>query len=240
MRAILLAAGFGTRLRPLTDRIPKCLVPINGTPLLGIWLENLFQAGIERVLINTHYLADQVIEYISGSQYVDRVELVYEETLCGTAGTLMNNAGFLGGEDGLLIHSDNYCLSDLGKLIAAHQQRPPECMMTMLTFKSENPSSCGIVELDDRGVMVNICEKCDDPPGNLANAAVYVISNQLILYIDEQLKNATDFSVDVLNHLSGYVYTHPVDDVLIDVGTVQRYEKANNIAKSLSCCNAEM
>lgn len=239
MRAILLAAGFGTRLRPLTNRIPKCLVPINGKPLLGIWLESLFQVGIERVLINTHYLAEQVIEYISEHQYADRIELVHEETLYGTAGTLMNNAGFLGGEDGLLIHSDNYCLADLNKLISAHQRRPSECMMTMLTFNSENPSSCGIVELDERGVMVNICEKCDDPPGSLANAAVYVISNQLIRYIEEQLENTTDFSVDVLNHLSGYVYTHPVNDVLIDVGTAQSYEKANNIAKGLSCYDAK-
>ena len=60
MRAILLAAGLGTRLRPITDKIPKCLVPINGKPLIDYWLEQLTKAGIEKFLINTHYLHEKV------------------------------------------------------------------------------------------------------------------------------------------------------------------------------------
>ena len=63
MRAILLAAGYGTRLRPLTNKIPKCLVSIKGKPLLQIWLEQLTAAGIGPFLINTHYLADQVVDF---------------------------------------------------------------------------------------------------------------------------------------------------------------------------------
>ena len=68
MRALLLAAGLGTRLRPLTDTMPKCLVPIKGRPLLSIWLERLTQAGIGPFLINTHYLANQVEVLLEASQ----------------------------------------------------------------------------------------------------------------------------------------------------------------------------
>ena len=65
MKTILLAAGLGTRLRPLTENIPKCLVPIKGKPLLQIWIENLHAAGISNFLINTHYLYDKVNLFLS-------------------------------------------------------------------------------------------------------------------------------------------------------------------------------
>ena len=68
MKAFLLAAGLGTRLRPLTDSVPKCLLPINGKPILEIWLEKLAECGVEEVLINTHHLADQVEGFIQENQ----------------------------------------------------------------------------------------------------------------------------------------------------------------------------
>ena len=112
MRAILLAAGFGTRLMPLTANIPKCLVPIKGRPLLDYWLDRLTQAGIGPFLINTHYLSEHVAAFIQSSVYRDQVTLVNEAKLLGTAGTLIANLGYFGGKDGLLIHADNYCLAD--------------------------------------------------------------------------------------------------------------------------------
>jgi mannose-1-phosphate guanylyltransferase len=107
MRAILLAAGLGTRLRPLTGQIPMCLVPIKGKPLLERWLESLTKAGVGPFLINTHYLAAQVEEFIESSSYKDQVTLVHEHMLRGTAGTLIANLDFFQGEDGFLIHADN-------------------------------------------------------------------------------------------------------------------------------------
>ena len=94
MRAILLAAGLGTRLRPITDTIPKCLVLIHGKPLLQIWLEKLTEVGIGPFLINTHYLHKQVEKFIEESEFSEQVELVYEEKLLGTAGTLSKNIDF--------------------------------------------------------------------------------------------------------------------------------------------------
>ena len=95
MRAILLAAGLGTRLRPITDTIPKCLVPINGKPLIDYWLEQLTKAGIEKFLINTHYLHEQVESYIEQSKFAGMVDLVYEEELLLTGGTVIANKDFI-------------------------------------------------------------------------------------------------------------------------------------------------
>lgn len=100
MKAILLAAGFGTRLRPLTNAIPKCLVPIKGKPLLQIWIERLTGSGIGPFLINTHYLAEQVNALIGSSPFKDKVTLVHENKLLGTAGTLIDNLDFFPGETG--------------------------------------------------------------------------------------------------------------------------------------------
>jgi mannose-1-phosphate guanylyltransferase len=227
MRALLLAAGLGTRLRPLTDTVPKCLVPIKGQPLLGIWLDRLTQAGIGPFLINTHYLADQVEAFIQVSPYRDQVTLVNELELHGTAGTLIENLGFFQSEDGLMIHADNYCLANFTAFQHAHRNRPPECVMTMMTFRTNDPSSCGIVELDERGVVIDFHEKVSDPPGNLANGAVYILTAELLKRIDRHFHTITDFSTEILNRFVGEIYSYETSEVFWDVGTPETYAQAN-------------
>ena len=90
-RALLLSGGLGTRLRPLTDTTPKCLIPIKGKPVLEYWLDMLLNAGVQRVLVNTHYLPEQVREYCAASRWSDQIDLVHEDQLLGTAGTLRAN-----------------------------------------------------------------------------------------------------------------------------------------------------
>ena len=227
MRAILLAGGFGTRLRPLTNTLPKCLVPIRGQPLLDIWLNNLTQAGVGPFLINTHYLAEQVTTYIQSSAYKDQVTLVHEPILLGTAGTLIANLGFFGSEDGLLIHADNYCQQDLMEFIHAHQHRPDDCVMTMMTFRTDSPSSCGIVELDDRGVVLGFHEKTESPPGDLANGAVYIFSQSFIRALGVEYRHVTDFSTQVLPLLLGRIFTYETKGLFLDIGTPEALRKAN-------------
>jgi mannose-1-phosphate guanylyltransferase len=228
MRALLLAAGLGTRLRPLTNTTPKCLVPIKGQPLLGIWLERLTQAHIGPFLVNTHYLANQVEAFIEASPYSEQVTLVNESDLLGTAGTLIKNLRFFQGEDGMLIHADNYCLADFKAFQQAHHNRPSECLMTMMTFRTGDPSSCGIVELDDRGVVVGFYEKVTNPPGNLANGAVYILSAELMKILGRDLLAVKDFSTEVLNRFVGNIYSYETTEVFIDVGSPKTYEQANN------------
>lgn len=229
MRALLLAAGFGTRLRPLTDRMPKCLVPIKGESLLGIWLRILFESNIESCLINTHYLSTQVEKFVSDSIYKNKVFTIFEPELLGTAGTLIKNIDFFRGEDGLLIHSDNYCLANLDEFISAHKNRPKECLITMMTFRTKNPSQCGIVITDERGIVIEFHEKVKMPPGNLANGAIYAVSPEFLSKIKSEYVNAKDFSTEILCHFMGKIYTHEVRETLIDIGTPESYYLANNL-----------
>jgi len=227
MRALLLAAGLGTRLRPLTDTMPKCLVPIKGQPLLKIWLERLTKAGIGPFLVNTHYLASQVETFIEASLYRDQVSLIDEPDLLGTAGTLIANLDFFHGEDGLLIHADNYCLADFTAFQQAHRNRPPECIMTMMIFRTDTPSSCGIVELDKRGVVIGFHEKVANPPGKLANGAVYILSAELLKRLAAELLTVKDFSTEVLSRFLGRIYSYETSEMFLDVGTPESYEQAN-------------
>lgn len=223
MRAILLAGGIGTRLRPLTYKVPKCLVPVQGKPLLEFWLDRLSRCGIDRMLVNTHYLSEMVEDYVNGSQYQDAITLVHEPRLLGTAGTLIANIDFFESEDGLLMHADNYCLDDMQSFFAAHNRRPTRCLITMMTFNSSDPSSAGIVEIDDDGVVVNFHEKIINPPGDLANGAIYILSAEAQSFIVSTLPTATDFSSEVIPHFINRIYTYHTDKLFIDIGTHAAY-----------------
>ncbi len=221
MRAILLAAGLGTRLRPLTDRIPKCLVPIKGKPLLQIWLERLSAVGVTEFLVNTHYLAEQVHKFIRQSPY--DVTVVHEPELLGTAGTLNKNRDFLAGQDAFLIHADNYCLADFSAFMKAHQSRASECCMTMMIFRTQQPQRCGIVEVDSRGVVESFHEKVKNPPGNLANGAVYILAPEALGDIP---KTAKDLSTEVLPRFMGRIQTYETKEPFVDIGTPENYQFA--------------
>ena len=163
--ALLLAAGMGTRLRPFTLTTPKCLAPIGGKPIIENWIDELGKTSCDTVRINTHYLANMVENHIGQLKNSKlKIELVYEPELLGTAGTLMANKDLFDGKTGLLIHADNAMKGSLNDFIDAHNQRPDDCFLTMLTFKTREPQKCGIVELDSQGRMISFHEKKQNPP----------------------------------------------------------------------------
>lgn len=227
MRAFLLAAGLGTRLRPLTYKIPKCLVSIKGLPLLGIWLKRLTEANIGPFLINTHYLPEQVEAFIKASPYYEQVTLINEIELKGTAGSLIANLDFFQGEEGLIIHADNYCLADFTAFQRAHINRPAECLMTMMTFRTNNPSSCGIVKLDERGIVSDFYEKVDQPPGNLANGAIYILTPELLKKLGTDYHESKNFSTEIISRFIGQIYSYETSEIFIDIGNEDNYIQAN-------------
>ena len=227
MRAILLAAGFGTRLRPITNTVPKCLLLIKGRPLLGVLLKQLKECQVGPFLVNTHYLSKQIEKFIKNSNFNTEVELVYEPKLLGTAGTLMENLDFFKDDDGMIMHADNYCLADFKAFVEAHNHRPLGCLMTMMTFTTSEPHSCGIVELDDQGVVTGFYEKVKNPPGNIANGAIYILSRELITILKTDFKDCKDFSKQILPKMLGKIFTYETKDFFIDIGTETNYKKAN-------------
>jgi mannose-1-phosphate guanylyltransferase len=227
MRALLLAAGIGTRLRPITNSVPKCLVPIHGRPLLSYWLDLLFDGGIERVLINTHYLADTVRSFVAASPWRDRVDLVHEPELLGTGGTVVANHRYFGRSPFLLAHADNLTNFDLPAMYGAHASRPPGVAMTMLAFRTDDPSSCGILELDSLGVVRAFHEKVENPPSNLANAAVYILEPEVTDYALLLGKPVIDLQTEIIPAFVGRILAVENHSYHRDIGSAESLRKAH-------------
>ena len=223
MHAVLLAAGFGTRLRPLSDVLPKCLAPIRGRPLLEYWLRSLFEGGIERVLVNTHHRASLVETFVKDSRWSDRVVVVHETALLGTGGTLLANASFVGHAPIFVAHADNLTDFDLRAFLAAHATRPAGTDLTMMTFTTSSPSSCGVVTTDANGVVNGFFEKVTNPPGNRANAAVYVFEPEVVDFMREIGRPFVDISLDVLPRYIGRIATWHNNSYHRDIGTMDSW-----------------
>ena len=234
IKALLLAVGLGTRLRPLTLKTPKCLVEIDGTPLLGIWLEKLNKIGCHEVLINTHYLNEKVENYLSKISFKNmKIKISYEEKLLGTAGTLIKNSTFFNDGIGLLIHADNFTNDNLSKFIECHLSKPKDCLLTMLTFKTDNPKSCGIVKKDNIGRIIKFYEKSSKYHGNCANGALYAFNKDLFKYLAKMPLIPVDFSNDVIPNLMGNIFSYHTSNIYLDIGNYAAYSKANDIARKI-------
>ena len=232
LKALLLSAGLGSRLRPITLHTPKCLVPICGEPLLGRWLRKLELAGCNSVLVNTHYLAEQVDVFIkSWKSSRMTVESAHEPELLGTAGTLLANQEFFRGATGLLIHADNAMAGDLKKFLAAHHEREPCCKITMLTFKTNTPSSCGIVEIDNQQVVQAFHEKLVEPPGNRANGALYAFEQDFLDDLSLMKPKPSDFSTQVIPKFLGKIQSWHTDQEYLDIGTPESLSLAQQLLR---------
>jgi mannose-1-phosphate guanylyltransferase len=226
VRVLLLAAGIGRRLLPFTATTPKCLIKINDRPLLDYWLELLFDAGVERILINTHYLSEQVNAHAKASRWAPKIDLVYEVELLGTGGTVLANRDWFQDKPFILAHADNLTDFDVAGLIAAHGTRPAGHVMTMLGFRTDDPSSCGILELDDRQTVVAFHEKVDNPPGNLANGAVYVFEPEVIDIIAARGTPVVDLSTEIIPGFVGHILCVETKGYHRDIGNPESLRRA--------------
>jgi len=225
MRAFLLAAGQGTRLRPITDTTPKCLVEVDGRPLLDIWLDALAKAGIQEVLVNTHHLAGRVAAHVAERTSPPVVRLSHEPVLLGSAGTLLANRDFVADDDMfLVVNADNLTDFDLGVLIDAH--RADTTIATLTVFRAPRPSECGIVDVVD-GRVVGFAEKPAEPRSDLANAGIYAFHPKVLDEIPEPLPR--DIGFDLLPRLVGRARALAIDDCyFLDIGTPAALERARS------------
>jgi mannose-1-phosphate guanylyltransferase len=219
MKAFLLAGGLGQRLRPLTDHVPKCLVPINGVPLLSIWIDLCNRSGIDSVLINVSRHGEQVEAFLASKDLPIDVRIVQEKEPVGNAGTVRANRDFVRGEDNFFIlYSDNLTDVSLPGLLAFH--RAHGGVLSMGLFRTTTPTSSGIVELNPEGRIRHFHEKPAQPLGDLANAGIYV-SRQGVFDAIPHDSPIVDFGNDVFPRLRGQLYGQLLDGYLRDIGTPQ-------------------
>jgi mannose-1-phosphate guanylyltransferase len=223
LKAFLLAAGNGTRLRPLTDTTPKCLLPVRGVPLLQIWLDICKRFGIEEVLINLHSHSASVQRYLSQNANGTRVRIAEEPQLLGSAGTLRANRDWVIGDDCFWIfYADVLNCADLHNMMALHQLRKP--VATIGVYRVPDPRRCGIVTLATDGTVREFVEKPANPSGNLAFSGLMIGTPQLMENIPDHLP--VDIGFHVLPRLGGQMLAVPIEDYLIDIGTIENYQAA--------------
>jgi mannose-1-phosphate guanylyltransferase len=225
MKAFILAAGDGTRLRPLTDGTPKCLLPIQGVPLLQIWLENCHAAGIRDVLVNVHSQAGKVRAFAARNSGPVRIHIAEEQQLLGSAGTLFENRGFVAGEDAFFVlYGDVLTNVSLADMLAFHLQK--KMPATLGTYQVSNPSQCGIVNADQEGTVLSFVEKPVHPTSNTAFSGIMIAGPQILDLVPAQ--RPADIGFHLLPLLTGRMTAYAIDEYLLDIGTLNAYRAAQS------------
>jgi len=235
MKAMILAAGEGTRLRPLTLKVPKVLLPINGVPLIEHTLRWMKSHGVSEVAINLHHLGEQIKDFVgNGSRFGMKVAYSKEKALLGTAGGVKAMEHFFNGTF-VVYYGDNLTDFDLTAMIALHREKGG--VATIAVFKSHNPTEVGIVEMDNEGRIYKLAEKPTDNIQSpvLANGGVYVLEPEILGFISAGV--FSDFAYDVFPNLlrtglSIYGYRLGATDYFLDIGTMPKYQRSNEDAKA--------
>ena len=235
--AIVLAAGEGTRLRPLTDSVPKVMMPIAGEPLLFRTLAHLAAQGIRNVGINLHHLGDVIAEAVGdGSRFGVKVTYSHEESLLGSAGALHGFGDLLAARRFAILYGDMLTDADLGELDRFHHEHG--AVLTMALMKSEDPTRCGVVGTNHDGRVTSFVEKPEtaEPEADV-NAGLYVCEAQIL---DAIPAGRSDFGSDVIPSLiaSGQkVYGLRTRSHFQDIGTPEllRLAEASIIEGEIAC-----
>jgi mannose-1-phosphate guanylyltransferase len=225
MKAFLLAGGDGMRLRPITDSIPKCLVPIRQQPLLEIWLDLCRVSGIDEVLINLHSHADTVRQFIVQRDYGLDIKLFEEPQLLGSAGTIAANRKWVESEPCFWVfYADVLTNMDLEMMLSFH--RNSDVAATLGLYKVANPAQCGIVQVDDANRIRSFTEKPKEPAGNLAFSGVMIGTAELLEAIPPTVP--ADLGFHVFPRLVGRMAGYVCEEYVKDVGTLASYETAQH------------
>ncbi len=234
-RALILAAGEGTRLRPLTLERPKPMLPINGKPLLAHTLEWLRQQEIDHIAINLHHCPDQIVNtFGDGSLLGVHITYSYEDPIMGTAGAVRKLNGFLGDHPVVVVYGDVLTNLNLNSLLAFHRQaiaRDPSTGVTLSLYHVANPTEVGLVELGQNNRVTRFVEKprAAEVFTDLANAGVLIIEPDVIDHIPPN--TFYDFGQHLFPRLlaSGvaiYGWVVPHKTYVLDIGTPERYAQA--------------
>jgi NDP-sugar pyrophosphorylase family protein len=181
MKAFVLAAGVGNRLRPYTDTVPKPMLPVGGTPILAYNLAMLQRAGFTDVALNLHYLPDVITSFVGdGRDFGLATRYSYEDALLGTAGALLPLRDWLSDETFAIVFGDNIADLDLSAMLDVH--RSTAATVTIALWSRDDVSQSGIAELDRHERVVRFIEKPrpGESESHWVNAGVLIAEPQLL------------------------------------------------------------
>lgn len=237
MKALILAAGLGTRLRPLTDAIPKPMIPIGGKPLLEHHIEHLAASGIKDICINLHYLPEHITDYFGdGANWGVQITYKFEPDILGTAGAIKNFQEQLS-DPFLLLYGDMLHRVNLSPLIACHKEK--NGLGTLVVNKTDDPVIKDIVELGEDQRVLRLITKPHDittlSPFQWNMQAIYVFSKKICDYIPAGRYVELDHEVlpEVIQR-GEKLFDYETQEPIFDIGTWENYQKAEQYLAMLS------
>jgi mannose-1-phosphate guanylyltransferase len=219
LRAVILAGGVGTRLKPLTYRRPKPLIPIAGEPCVDYVIKSLVSAGFSKIIVTTGYMSDTLIKSIGdGKKFGASILYAFEETPAGTAGAVKNVGEFL---DSTFVVASGDVLADVDIKALFDYHKEKKAVATMALTEVDNPTEFGIVGLDDDNRIVKFKEKPKEEEvfSNLINAGIYILEPEVLDFIPGN--QMFDFSKNVFPKLlenNKPVYGAPITGLWMDIG----------------------
>lgn len=229
MKAIVLAAGVGSRLGKITQQIPKCLLTVGYKSMLEHWFSIFNRYGINEILINTHYLPDKVISHCSKNISAGfKITFSYEKELLGSAKTIAVNRDFVKDERYfLIVYADTWMQIDLRKMLKV--QKIHKGLGTIGLYRPTDLRDQGSVEIKGRKI-VSIVEKSNKSQGKHAFAGIMIGSQTMFRFYNESM---TDLARDWLPVIKDGLNPFFIDDLVYDIGTPERYKLANEKIRNL-------
>ena len=229
MKAIVLSAGLGTRLRPYTLTLPKVMMPVKDKPILFYHIQNLKEYGITDIGINLHYFPKKITEYFGdGSKFGVNIKYSREKELQGTSGAIDGFRDWIGMDDFLVVYGDNYSHFNYQEIID-FSDKEPKAEAIICLYEMDDLKGKGLVTMNKNGLITEFVEKPKNPEKyntKLTNAGVYYFKNSILEYIPKNM--FSDFSLNIFPSLikkkiplKGYL----IMDNFIDIGTIKAYEK---------------
>jgi mannose-1-phosphate guanylyltransferase len=234
-QAVILAAGLGTRLQPLTQKIPKPLISINEKPLLSYHIDSLREYGIEQIFVKTFYKNECFEKFVCQPGYDDISLIVEAPKTLGTAGFLWSHS-HLFKDELIIVYGDNLTNLDYGRFLSHFSHDP--CDFGMAVFFVENLADKGRVEFDGEGRVQRLTEKPkgDIPNAGFANAGIYCFRKKLLKELQFD-GGECDFARDVIPALINQgklVKIYKMKETLIDIGTPEGLSQAKKFAKQIT------
>lgn len=231
MQAVILAAGRGKRLMPLTEEIPKALAPVNGKPILGIILKQLKETGIDEIIIITHHLSYKIKKYCQDLDLGIKITCVQQKEMKGTADAVLSAEPYIQDEKFLCIAADSLFETKLLKKLISTKA---DGVITCKEVEDTNP--WGILKIERKRVL-EVVEKPEIPPSHLANFSVYVFPKE-IFSACRKVKLSARGELEINDAIKmlieqGMFFTYVKSQYIMDIGTLEHLKKAEELAKKL-------
>jgi len=218
MKAVIMAGGLGTRLRPLTNSVPKHILPVAGKPMIEYVIKSMVSGGFEDIILTTGYIYDRIVNVVGdATQYGARAFYSIESKRLGTAGSVKRVEALL---DGTFVVGSGDVLADVDIRELYEFHRKKGAMATMALTSVDNPTEYGIVGLDDDSRIVRFMEKPAEEEvfSNLINAGIYILEPEVLRHVPPE--TMFDFSKNLFPILleEGVLYGRPIKGLWRDVG----------------------